>query len=74
MLKTTSGSAHVNIHGVLNLEIFDTPFVAPFTVDGVTAVQLLAKIEARNQYKRIIWDNDAYYKEPDVRGFLARKY
>ena len=75
-LKTTSGRARVNIHGALNLETFDTPFVAPITVDGVSAVQLLAKIEARNQDKRIIhviWDNAAYQKGPDVRAFLSRK-
>jgi transposase len=37
---------------------------------------LLAKIEARNQDKRIIhviWDNAAYHKGPDVRAFLSRK-
>jgi transposase len=75
-LKTTSGRARVNIHGALNLETFDTPFVAPITVDGVSAVQLLAKIEARNHDKRIIhviWDNAAYHKGPDVRAFLSRK-
>jgi transposase len=75
-LKTTSGRARVNIHGALNLETFDTPFVAPITVDGVSAVQLLAKIEARNPDKRIIhviWDNAAYHKGPDVRAFLSRK-
>lgn len=75
-LKTTSGRARVNIHGALNLETFDTPFVAPITVDGVSAVQLLAKIEARNPKKRIIhviWDNAAYHKGPDVRAFLSRK-
>ncbi len=75
-LKTTSGRARVNIHGALNLETFDTPFVAPITVDGVSAVHLLAKIEARNQKKRIIhviWDNAAYHKGPDVRAFLSRK-
>ena len=75
-LKTTAGRARVNIHGALNLETFDTPFVAPVTVDGVSAVQLLAKIEARNQDKRIIhviWDNAAYHKGPDVRAFLSRK-
>jgi hypothetical protein len=38
MLKTTSGCARVNIHGALNLETFDTPFVSPITVDGVSAV------------------------------------
>ena len=37
-LKTISGRARVNIHGALNLETFDTPFVAPITVDGVSAV------------------------------------
>jgi transposase len=75
-LKTTAGRARVNIHGALNLETFDTPFVAPVTVDGVSAVQLLTKIEARNQDKRIIhviWDNAAYHKGPDVRTFLSRK-
>ena len=63
------------MHGALNLETFDTPFVAPITVDGVSAVQLLAKIEARNQDKRIIhviWDNAAYHKGPDVRASLTR--
>ena len=75
-LQTTSGRARVNIHGALSLETFDTPFVAPITVDGVSAVQLLAKIEARNPKKRIIhviWDNAAYHKGPDVRAFLSRK-
>jgi transposase len=65
----------VNIHGALNLETFDTPFVEPTPVDGISAAQLLTKIEARNPEKRIIhviWDNAAYHKGPDVRAFLAR--
>jgi len=75
-IKTTAGRGRVNIHGALNLENFDAPIVAPATVDGTSAVQLLAKIEARNPEKRIIhviWDNAAYHKGPDVRAFLARK-
>jgi len=75
-LKTTSGRGRVNIHGALNLENFDAPFVAPATVDGKSAVQLLAKIEARNRDKRVIhviWDNAPYHKGPDVRAFLSRK-
>jgi transposase len=74
-VKTTAGRGRVNIHGALNLETFDAPFVEPTTVDGVSAAQLLAKIEARNPDKRIIhviWDNAAYHKGPDVRAFLAR--
>lgn len=74
-VTTTSGRGRVNIHGALNLETFDAPFVEPTTVDGVSAVQLLAKIEARNPNKRlihVIWDNAAYHKGPDVRKFLAR--
>ena len=74
-VKTTTGRGRVNIHGALNLETFDAPFVEPTTVDGVSAAQLLAKIEARNPDKRIIhviWDNAAYHKGPDVRAFLAR--
>jgi len=75
-LKTTSGRGRVNIHGALNLENFDAPFVEPTTVDGKSAVQLLAKIEARNREKRVIhviWDNAPYHKGPDVRAFLSRK-
>ncbi len=75
-LKTTSGRGRVNIHGALNLESFDAPFVEPTTVDGQSAVQLLAKIEARNPRKRtihVIWDNAPYHKGPDVRAFLSRK-
>ena len=74
-IKTTAGRGRVNIHGALNLETFDTPFVEPTTVDGVSAAQLLAKIEARNPDTRmihVIWDNAAYHKGPDVRAFLAR--
>ena len=39
-------------------------------VDGVSAAQILAKIEERNPDKRlihVIWDNAAYHKGPDVR-------
>lgn len=74
-VHTTAGRGWVNIYGALNLETFDAPFVELITVDGVSAVQLLAKIEARNPDKRLIhvmWDNAAYHKGPDVRDFLAR--
>tara|TARA_B100002049_G_C15974716_1_gene330304 strand:- start:47 stop:832 length:786 start_codon:yes stop_codon:yes gene_type:complete len=74
-VTTTAGRGRVNIHGAVNLETFDAPFVEPTTVDGVSATQLLAKIEERNPDKRlihVIWDNAAYHKGPDVREFLAR--
>jgi len=64
---STAGRGRVNIHGAVNLETFDAPFVEPTTVDGVSAVQLLTRIEARNPDKRIIhiiWDNAAYHKGP----------
>ena len=75
-LKTTSGRKRANIHGAVNLENFDTPFVEPVTVDGQSAVQLLAKIKARNPAKRtihVIWDNAPYHKGPDVGAFLSRR-
>ena len=75
-VKTTTGRGRVNIHGAVNLESFDTPFIEPTTVDGKSAVQLLTKIEARNRNKRIIhviWDNAPYHRGPDVRAFLSRK-
>ena len=74
-VKSTAGRGRVNIHGALNLETFDAPFVEPTTVDGVSAAQLLVKIEANNPDKRVIhviWDNAAYHRGPDVRDFLAR--
>lgn len=74
-LKTTSGRGRVNIHGALNLENFDAPFVEPTTVDGASAVQLLSKIEARNPDKRtihVIWDNAPYHRGEEVRAFLSR--
>ena len=72
---STTGRGRVNIHGAVNLETFDTPFVEPTTVDEVNAVQLLSEIKKRTPDKRIIhviWDNAAYHKGPDVRAFLAR--
>jgi transposase len=74
-VTTTAGRGRVNIHGAVNLETFDAPFVQPTTVDRVSAVQLLAKIEERNPDKRlihVIWDNAAYHKGPNVREFLAK--
>ena len=65
----------MNIHGALNLETFDCPFIEPVTVDGRSSVQLLKKIEARNPDKRVIhviWDNAPYHRCADVRSFLAR--
>ena len=75
MVISTAGRGRVKIHGAVNLETFDAPFVEPTTVDGVSAAQLLTKIEERNPDKRIIhviWDNAAYYTGADVRAFLAR--
>ena len=78
-VKTTAGRDRVNIHGAVNLETFDAPFVEPVvepvTLDGKSAVQLLAEIEARNPEKHrihVTWDNAAYHKGPDVRAFPAR--
>ena len=75
VVKTTAGRARINIHGALNLETFDTPFVGPTTVDGVSSTQLLAKTEARSPDKRIIHvirDNAAYHQRIRCEG-LPRK-
>ena len=47
------------------LENFDVPFVEPVSVDGNSAVQLLATVEANNSTKsliHVIWDNEAYHR------------
>ncbi|MFT5132246.1 MAG: transposase [Gammaproteobacteria bacterium] len=72
---STAGRGRVNIHGAVNLDTIDAPFVEPLSVGGVTAVQPLTKIDERNPDKRIIhviWDNAAYHKGPHVRAFLYR--
>ncbi len=74
-VKTTSGRGRVNIHGALCLENFDAPFVEPVTVDGDSAVKLLAKIEASNPTKstiHVIWDNAPYHRCQTVRQWLSR--
>ncbi len=74
-VKTTAGRGRVNIHGAICLENFDTPFVEPLTVDGDSAVKLLAKIETNNPTKskiHVIWDNASYHKCEKVRHWLAR--
>ena len=74
-IKTTAGRGRVNIHGAVCLENFDAPFVEPVTVDGISATQLLAKIEANNPDKskiHIIWDNARYHRCKTVRRWLAR--
>ena len=74
-IKTTAGRGRVNIHGALCLENFDAPFVEPVTVDGHSAVQLLAKIEANNPTKskiHVIWDNAPYHRCETVKQWLDR--
>ena len=65
----------VNIHGALNTDILDAALATSKTVDGVTAIPLLAKTEQRNHDKCInhgTWDNAAYTKILYVKAFLIR--
>ena len=74
-VKTTSGRKRVNIHGAVNLENFDTPFVEVTTVNSDSSIALLEKIQARNRDKKIIhviWDNAPYHKCDKVRQWLSR--
>ena len=74
-VKTTQGRGRVNIHGALCLENFDAPFIEPVTVNGNSAVQLLAKIEANNPTRstiHVIWDNAAYHRCGAVKQWIAR--
>ena len=74
-VQTTPGRGRVNIHGALCLEDFDAPFIEPVTVNGNSAVQLLAKIEANNPTRstiHAIWDNAAYHRCGAVKQWIAR--
>jgi hypothetical protein len=52
-VTTTKGRGGVNIHGAFNFKTFDAPFVEPTIVGSTNALDLLAKIEARNRNKMI---------------------
>ena len=74
-VQTTSGRGRVNIHGALCLETFDAPFVEPVVVNGNSAIELLARIEARNPHKstiHVIWDTAGYHRCEAVKKWLAR--
>ena len=74
-MSNYAGRGRVNIHGALCLENFDVPFVEPITVDGDSAVKLLAKIEANNPAKstiHFIWDNAPYHRCKAVRSWMSR--
>ena len=63
-LKSASGRKRVNIHGAINLEDFDCPFVEVETVDADSTIALFEKIELRNSAKTAIYvflDNAKYH-------------
>jgi len=71
---TTSGPQRVNIHGGLNLENFDAPFVEVIKVNGDSSVALLNKIGAKNPSKstiHVIWDNAPYHNCEQVIAWLS---
>jgi hypothetical protein len=73
-VKITAGRGRVSSHGAVCLENFDVPFVEPVNVDGNSAVQLLAKVEANNPTKSIlhvIWDNAIYHRRNTVKKWLS---
>jgi len=74
-LKRSSGRKRVNIHGALNLETFDCPFVEALQINGQSTIHLLEKLETRNPGKRIhvILDNAPYHHARLVKGWLKRK-
>ncbi len=62
-----------NFHRALNFETFDTPFVEPTTVDGISAASCQdCGLHPDKRFIHVIWDNAAYHEEPDVRAFLTR--
>ncbi len=80
-IKRSTRRKRVNIHAVVNLENFDTPFmdVAQMDVNRVdsdNAIQLFEKLEARNLDKKriyLILDNAPYHRAAKVKQWLERK-
>ncbi len=72
-LKSSTGRQRVNIHGAINLENFDCPFVESVTVDSDSTIALLRKIEAANPTKTAIYiflDNARYHHAKAVKKWL----
>ncbi len=74
-LKSSSGRKRVNIHGAVNLENFDCPFVGVEKVNATSTIALFEKIEQRNPGKSCIFvflDNARYHHARAVREWLAK--
>lgn len=75
VVSANSGRKRVNIHGALNLENFDCPFVEVEKVDADSTIALFERLEARNKDKRVIHvilDNAPYHHAAKVREWLSR--
>jgi transposase len=74
-LKSSSGRKRVNIHGAVNLENFDCPFVEVEKVNSDSTIALFEKIELRNPAKTAIYvflDNAKYHHARAVKEWLAK--
>jgi transposase len=72
-LKSSTGRKRVNIHGAINLENFDCPFVESITVDSDSTIALLKKIETANPSKTVLYiflDNARYHHAKAVKKWL----
>jgi len=74
-LKSSSGRKRVNIHGAINLENFDCPFVEPQSVDANSTIALFEKIEVRNPAATVIHlflDNAKYHHARAVKAWIKK--
>jgi transposase len=74
-LKSSSGRQRINIHGAINLENFDCPFVEPQSVDANSTIALFEKIEARNPAATCIHlflDNANYHHARAVKAWMKK--
>jgi len=75
VVPSNSGRRRMNIHGAVNLENFDLPYVDALTIDAKSTIALFAKLEARNRDKatiHVILDNARYHHAKLVQSWLAR--
>lgn len=74
-LKSSSGRDRMNIHGALNLENFDCPFVEAETLNADSTIALFEKIEARNSlatHIHVYLDNANYHHARAVKAWLKK--
>lgn len=73
-VRTNTGRGRLNINGALDPESLETTVYYSETINAQMAIEFFKRLEARYEGRKVklIVDNAAYYKNKDVKAYLAR--